>query len=533
MSQEKKDGKLFVFGKDVLDDIRKGSQTVYDAVTLTYGPKGRNVILEKSYGRPVITRDGVTVARESYLEQRAPNQAAQMVIEASETTNRVAGDGTTQTVALTHHLIDLGLNKIAAGVNSMDVKKEIIEDSYKILANLESMKTDVKKGQLVQVASVSSGDENLGQLIAEAVEKVGADGGIVTEKAPIDGIERTYIEGYFIQQGFSAITSGKKELENTYVVVTNKLLSTRIDVMELLNKIGERAHQDQNLPLMSGGQPVPLRDPLRVAFFGDIEGDAYNIILANINQGVFDGTITKTPPMGDMGVQYLEDIALYTGGKAISKGEALSSVDGSYVGRAEKVTCTNVDTTIFGGEAIQEDLDALKATLKDRIKKEEIDAIAEKLKDRLAKIENKVAVFRIGGATDTEREELEFRIEDAIQASRAAAQHGIVTGGGMTLLNLAKTKGIGDLFRNALYNVFKKLVENAALPPDVKLNEALEAPEGFGFNLRESDDLVDLIKAGILDPYLVVEQVVTNAAATAANAVSAGAIITFIDKDEW
>lgn len=526
MSQEKKDGKIFHFDKDALEGIRKGSKVVYDAVTLTYGPKGRNVLIEKSYGRPVITRDGVTVARESYLEDRQANQGAQLVIEASQTTNRVAGDGTTATVALTHQLIDLGLNKVAAGTNPMEVKAEILADSYKILDNLKSMTSDVKKGQLVQVASVSSGDEALGQLIAEAVEKVGADGGLITEKAPIDDVDRTYIEGYFIQSGFTAINSGKKELENPYIVVTNKVITSRVDAIELLQKVGKKAHADQNLAMEQ-----PLQDPLRISFFGEIEGDAYNIILANINQGVFDGTITKTPPMGDMGVQYLEDIALYTGGKAIAKGQALAGVDESYIGKAEKVSCTNVDTTIFGGVGIPEDLAAMKALLKDRIKNEEIDAISEKLKDRLAKLDNKIAVFRIGGATDTEREEKEFRIEDAIQSTKAASQHGVVTGGGITLLRLAETKGIGSLFQTALHNVFKRLIENAALPADVKLNEALSAPDGYGFNLRSSGELVDLVKAGVLDPSLVVEQVVTNAASTAANAVSLGAIITFTDKE--
>lgn len=532
MAQDKRDGKRFLFGNEAREYIRQGSKTVYDAVTLTYGPKGQNVLLEKTYGRPVITRDGVTVARESYLEDRAPNQGAQLVIEASQTTNRVAGDGTTQTVALTHHLIDLGMNKIAAGTNPMEVKQEILEDSYKILDNLKSMTKEVKKGQLVQVAAVSSGDENLGQLIAEAVEEVGADGGLITEKAPIEGVDRTYIEGYFMQQGFTAITSGKKELDNPYVVVTNKLITSKLDAVQLLSKVLDTARKEQGMPAPRPGEPLQLKEPVRIAFFGEFEADAYNIILANINQGIFDGTITKTPPMGDMGVQYLEDIALYTGGKAISKGESLATVDDSYFGKAEKVACTNVDTTIFGGAGVPEDLAAQKEVLRQRIKDEEIDAISEKLRDRLAKLENKIAVFRIGGATDTEREELEFRIEDAIQASRAAAQHGIVTGGGMTLLKLSQTEGIGTLFQAALHNVFKKLMENAALAPDVKLNEALVAPDGHGFNLRASGELVDLVKAGILDPALVVEEVVKNAAVTAANAVSLGAIITFIDKKE-
>lgn len=528
MSQEKKDNKRVIFGEEARNSVLKGAKEMAQAVGMSYGPKGRNVLIEKSYGRPIITRDGVTISKEVYSEVRDENMGMQLLNEAAETTVRNVGDGTTQTVLLTYELLQLGMNKVASGVNPMEVKQEILEDSYKVLDNLETMRKDIKKGQLKQVASVSSGDEALGQLIAEAVETVGPDGGLITEKAPITDVDRTYVNGYYMQQGFTAINSGKKELENPYIVISNKIISSKVDAMELITKIAETAHKDQGINDVT----KPLTEPLRIAFFGEIEGDAYNIFVANITQGVFDGTITKTPPMGDMGVQYLEDLAVYCGGKAIASGESLSKIDESYIGMADKVTCTNVDTTIFGGQAVEEDLNQRKADLKDRIAKEEIDALSEKLKDRLAKLENKIAVFRIGGATDTEREEREFRIEDSIQASRAAASSGVVTGGGMTLLKLSQTKGINDIFVNALQNVFKRLMENAALAPDVKLNEALNAPEGHGFNLRENAELVNLVSSGILDPYLVVKEVVKNASATAANAVSLGAVITFTNKDD-
>lgn len=532
MAQEKKDGKRFIYGKEARAAILAGAKAMYDPVTVTYGPKGQNVILEKTYGRPVITRDGVTVARESYLEAREPNQGAQLVLEASQTTNRVAGDGTTATVALTYHLINLGLQKIEAGVNPMDVKAEIIRDARKIADNLTSQSKKVKPGQLEQVATVSSGDPMLGRLIAEAIEEVGPDGGLITEKAPINDVDRTYVNGYFLQQGFQALAEGKKEIDNPYIVVSSKPINSRIDAVQILNKVGERAHKDQNLPVMQGGQPVPLREPLRIAFFGEFEGEAYSVIVANISQGVFDGTITKTPPMGDMGAQYLEDLAVYCGGRSITAGESLGNIDETFFGRAEKVTATTNETTVFGGDFKEEDLNKRKADLKDRIKTEEIDAISEKLKDRLAKLENKVAVFRIGGATDTEREEKEFRIEDALQSTRAAVQHGVVTGGGITLLKLSQTDGIGDVFKGALREVFKKLVDNAGLSPDVKLAEALDAPSGYGFNLREGGEPVNLVEAGILDPTLVVEEIIKNSASLAAEAVSVGAVGTFIDKED-
>lgn len=528
MSQEKKDNKLLYFGTTVREDLEKGFKSVYKAVTKTYGPKGTNVLIEKTYGRPILTRDGVTVAREVYFSDRSKNMGAQLIVEASQTTNRIAGDGTTATVALTYWLYKLAAEQIAAGKNPMDLRTQILEDSYKILDRLTDLSLPVKKGQLKQVASVSSGDPLLGRLIAEAVEHVGSDGGIITEKAPISDIDREYVEGYYLQQGFPAIEMGKKSLDNPYVVVSSKTMTSAIDALELIQKIALLAHQEQGIE----NPQAPLNQPLRIAFFGEIEGDAYNTIVANIQKGAFDGVVVKTPPMGDMGVQYLEDLAVYTGGKVISQGQSIGEINTDYIGKAGKVTSTVSDTIIFEGEHAKEDLAVRIAEIKDRLKVEEIDALAEKLRDRIAKLENKIARFRIGGATETEKEEKEFRIEDAIQSTRAAASQGVVPGGGSTLLALSTTEGISPLFKDALQNVFKRLLKNANLPAEVKLNEALPAPIGEGFNLRKSDKLVDLVKEGILDPTLVLEQIIKNSASAAGNAITTDCIITFENKDD-
>lgn len=533
MSQTKKDGKLFYFGEDATNAVLAGAKTVYEAVSTTFGPKGKNVLIEKTFGRPVLTRDGVTVAKESYLENREQNQGAQMFIEASEQTNRIAGDGTTGTVVYGYELLKLGHRKVTDdNANPMEVRDEILNDSYKLLSELETMKKDVAKGQLEQVATVSSGDPLLGKLIAEAVEEVGPDGGIVTERAAIEGVDRTYVTGYFLQSGFQAIEAGKKEVESPYIVISAKPITSKMDAIQLLNRIGERAHKDQGLPASQAGQPVPLKDPLNISFFGEFDGDAYNVLVANINAGAFDGTVTKTPPMGELGPQYLEDLAIRTGGKVIQRADNLSSISGDYFGSAGKVTCTTSETTVFEGSGAQEDVDARLSELKDRLKTESLDAVQEKIRDRISKLEGKVAKFRIGGATETEREEKEFRIEDAIQSARAAAQEGVVVGGGTTLLKLSKTEGIGDITRQALRNVFKKLMLNANLPADEKLSEALDAKDGFGFNLRQGGELTDLVKAGVLDPYIVIREVITNASSTAANAVTVGAVICFIDKED-
>lgn len=527
MSQPVKDDKQIIFEDEARAAVLEGARIMYDTVTLTYGPKGKNVLIEKIYGRPTLTRDGVTVAREVYSKERGINMGMQLLEEASQTTNRIAGDGTTATVAVAYNLLKLAMKKIGNGDDPMVVRQQILDDSYKVLDNLKTISKDVVAGQLQQVATVSSGDANLGQLIAEAVEEVGADGGLITEKAPITGVDRKYVNGYFLQQGFTAIASGKKDLDNPYVVITSKLLGSGVDVVELLNKVFTMAYTEQGI---APGQPLP--QPVRIAFFGEIEGDAYNTIVANIQKGVFDGAIVKTPPMGEISVQYLEDLAVYTGGKSLAQGENLSSFDETYVGRADKVTATMTETTVFGGHGAQEDIDNRLQEIKDRLKTEEIDAIAEKLRDRLAKLEGKIAVFRIGGATDTERDEKEFRIEDAIQATKAAANYGVVPGGGATLIALANTEGISDLTKQALEETFKRLVENAGLSGDVELDKMSNAKPGVGYNLRKGSELVDVVAEGILDPTLVVEQTIENAASTAGNAATVGAIITFTDKKE-
>lgn len=526
--QDLKDSKRFYFDNKAKNGILKGSQLMYKAVTTTYGPKGRNVLIEKPYGRPVLTRDGVTVAREVYLKEPEVNTPMQLLLEAAQSTNRIAGDGTTATIALMHNLIKYGLQQVAAGHDPMEVRQQITEDSYKLLDQLDKLSQPVQKGQLQQVATVSSGDDSLGKLISDAVEYVGSDGGIIAERAPISGVEREYVKGYYMQQGFSAIELGKKVLDNPYIIISAKTITSVMDALELVNQIGTWAHDEQGIPY-----DQPLRQPLRIAFFGEIEAEAYNVIVSNIQKGVFDGVIIKTPPMGEMGVQYLEDLATYTSGQVITQGQKISELDSTYLGKAEKVTATTTDCVIFSGQYVQEDFDTRLAEIKDRLKTEEIDAIAEKLQDRIAKLEGKIARFRIGGATDTEKEEKEFRIEDSIQATKAAAAHGVVPGGGVTLVQLSQTPGLSEVFSKALQQTFKKLISNAGLPAEVKLTEVLTAKPGWGINLRKDvGQLVDLVEQGILDPTLVLQEVIKNAASNAGNALTIGTVITFEYKDE-
>lgn len=529
MSQAAKDTKRIIKGDEARKALLEGARLVAETVGVTYGPKGRNVLIEKTYGRPVLTRDGVTVAREVYFRERDVNMGAQAVLEASETTNRIAGDGTSATSILAYSLMKHGVQAIAAGTHPMDIKATLLKDSQTLLDKLDELSATVSEGQLNSVATVSAGDPVLGKLISEAIEYVGPDGGILTEKSPIDTVERKYEDGYYLQSGFTALTVGKKEMINPKVVISTRRLSSAADVLDILNGVA-RTMVDANGQLAS----IP-----RILFVGNIEDAAYLTIVENINQGRLDGIIIKTPPtFGEMGKDLLEDIAILCDCETITDSTNLKNfvkqtehgVSSTFIGSIDKVVASKNDSTLFrakSGETVKDRVDALK----DQLKATTVDAITEKLKDRIAKLEGKIALFKIGAPTETAKEEIEFRVEDAIQATRAAASDGIVPGGGVTLLELSK-QDISDTYREALHDVFKRLLVNANLSAEVKLLEALEAPTGFGYNLREGDELVDVVKAGVLDPTLVVSEVIKNATEVAAGILTTETLLTFVDREE-
>lgn len=526
MAQDAKDTRLMIKGDKARKAILAGAKFSYDSISTTYGPKGANVLVEKPFGRPLLTRDGVTVARETYLKDRAKNMGCQLVLEAAETTNRVAGDGTSATSILMYHLMKHGSQAIAGGVHPMEVKRHLLDDSFILLDELEKLSKPVKKSQLQEVATVSSGDALLGQLIAETIEHVGIDGGIITEKSYVQDVEREYVDGYYLQNGFQALQSGKKELVDPYVIVSSKRLSAASDIVEILTGIA----RVNNLQV---GQ-IP-----KVLFVGNIEESAYNMIVDNINRQTIDGIVIKTPPMfGDMGNQLLEDVAAYSNCEPITESTNLrqfvkqddQSLASPFIGSVNKAVSTHTESTIFADNDTERVKDRIQS-IKDRIEGEISDAVIEKLRDRIAKLEGKIALFRIGGATDTNKEEVEFRVEDAIQATRAAQKSGVVPGGGTTFVELSKLE-ISPIFREALRDTFKKLLINANLPSEVKLNEILSAPAGQGFNLRESDELVDMVKAGILDPTLVIEQVITNASVNAGDALTTDTALIFEDRKD-
>lgn len=522
---EKKQGRILISAEETRKGLLKGAEAVYTAVSTTYGPKGSNVLSEKGFGRPILTRDGVTVSKDVYFSDRLTNMGAQIIIEAAEATNRIAGDGTSATSVLSYYLFDEGVKAINGGSHPMEVKDTIVKDSYKLLDKLDTLVQPVEDEQLEEVATVSVGDPLIGKLIAEALLYVGKDGGIITEKSPIAEIERDYIDGYYVQSGFTALQGGKKELEDPWVIVSSK----RITSVNMVNQIIMKTYAAEGI---RNEEDLQARGKIPTfAFIGEFDEAAYIHITTLINTGRIDGVIIKTPSQfGGMSKELLDDISIYAGCKPITESTRLDELSKEHVGTVDKIVSTKSESTIFSDNET-EGITERVARLKEQIESETVDAVVEKLRDRLAKLEGKICIFKIGGSTETEKEELEFRIEDAINSTRNAYNEGIVAGGGVTLLELSKIEGISPIYQKALVRTFKRLLDNAGLETEVKAREALNAKVGYGFNLRKSDELVDVVKDGVIDPVTVPREVIKNSTSAIGGAITVGASLIFEDKE--
>lgn len=580
----------------------EGAKAAYDAVSTTYGPKGMNVSIEKGFGRPVYTRDGITVLRDTFFSDRSKNIGTQAIMEASESSNRIAGDGSTAVALLSYHTLHNAVQAVRGGMHPMDVSDLLVQDSRVLLEELKKHVIPVKDEKLKDVATVSSGDPLIGQLIAEAILYVGEDGGILTEKAPINEIEREYVDGYYMQSGFTALQAGKKEIEDPFVIISSKRITSGVDAIEILEGV------------MRANNLQPGQIP-RILFVGNFEETAYNTIVNAVNRQQIDAVIIKTPPMyGEYGKFLLSDLALYANCQPITETtkvkEFLRQDNGRYyspyIGTVKKVVASKSESTVFGDNdlitnkgdvaASQENLDKAEkqlkyvqdqaespqrepetpeqkeayqtwhkeingkleqankevesakqalikpitmaqlvanrvAEIKDQLEAEEVPAIAEKLRDRIAKLEGKIALFKIGAPSDTTREEIEFRIEDAINSTRHAYREGIVPGGGVTLLTLSKAD-VSDITRKALRSTFQQLLINANLPSELKLDQALNAKPGYGYNLKKSDKLVDVVKDGVIDPFVVVREVITHAMNIASETIKTGKALVFEDNEK-
>ena len=511
--------------------LKTGVDTLADAVKVTLGPKGRNVVIEKSFGAPVVTKDGVTVAKEIDLEDKVENMGAQMVKEVASKTSDVAGDGTTTATVLAQSIVGEGLKNVTAGANPMDLKRGIDHAVGQVVDFLGKMsKTVSKKEEIAQVGTISANnDSSIGDLIADAMDKVGNEGVITVEEAKstdtyletVEGMQfdRGYLSPYFVTNAESM----ECELESPMILIHEKKISNMKDLLPILEKV-----------VQAGKSLLIIAE--------DIEGEALATLVVNKLRGSFKVAAVKAPGFGDRRKAMMEDIAILTGGTVVSEdqGYKLENATMAYLGEARTVTIDKDNTTIVEGKG---DLDAVKARvneIKVQISNSSSDYDKEKLQERLAKLSGGVAVLNIGSPTEVEMKEKKARVEDALHATRAAVQEGIVPGGGVALLraaNAIKSDGLdGDaalgceLLKNSLQGPARQIVTNAGLEAAVVVNNVLDnKSKSHGFDARE-EKYCDMIKAGIIDPTLVTRTAVQNAASIAGLLLTTEAVIS--DKPE-
>jgi chaperonin GroEL len=525
--------KEILFDQRAREAILKGVNTLADAVKVTLGPKGRNVVIEKSFGSPTITKDGVTVAKEIELENKFENMGAQMVKEVASKTSDVAGDGTTTATVLAQAIYREGSKLVAAGHNPMDIKRGIDKAVESVVAQLKKLSKPTKDHkEIAQVGIISAnGDATIGNIIAEAMEKVGKEGVITVEEAK--GLETTLdvVEGMQFDRGYLSpyfVTDPERMeaiLEDAYILINEKKISNMKDLLPLLEQIAR------------SGKPL-----LIVA--EDVEGEALATLVVNKLRGTLHVCAVKAPGFGDRRKAMLEDIAILTGGKMIAEelGLKLEQVTLKELGRAKRITIDKDNTTIVDGGGKKADIEARVKTIRAQIEETTSDYDREKLQERLAKLVGGVAVINVGAATETEMKEKKARVEDALHATRAAVEEGIVPGGGVAYLRCLKALGevkvtegekFGlDLVRRALEEPIRQIAENGGLEGSIVVNKVKESKEvPFGFNAA-TGEYEDLVKAGVIDPTKVSRTALQNASSVASLMLTTMAMIAEKPKEE-
>lgn len=519
------------FDIDVRKKMENGVDKLADTVKVTLGPKGRNVVLDKSYGAPLITNDGVTIAKEIELEDRFENMGAQLVKEVATKTNDIAGDGTTTATVLAQALVNEGMKNVAAGANPIILRKGMKKASDAAVAFLEEMSHPVTgKEHIAKVAAISSGNEEVGEMIADAMEKVGENGVITIEESRTMKTEIDVVEGMQFDHGYlSGYMCDDKEkmvanMQNPYILMTDKKISNIQDILPILENI-----------MRSGQELLILAD--------DVEGEALTTLIVNRLRGTLKVVAVKAPGFGDNRKEMLQDIAALTGGQVIldDLGLQLKDTTMEILGRAKSVKVTKDTTTIVGGEGNKADIEERIAGLKRQIAETKSDYDKDKLMDRVAKLGGGVAVIRVGAATETEMKEAKYRMEDAMNATKAAVAEGIISGGGSAYIHaqkkvyeLAETltgdekTGAGIVAR-ALEAPLYAIAENAGLEGAVIVNKVKESEPGIGFDaIRET--YVDMMKEGIIDPVKVTKNALTNAVSVAATLLTTEAAVADIKE---
>ena len=520
--------KQILFGEEARRALGRGVDALADAVKVTLGPKGRNVVLDKKFGAPTITNDGVTIARDIELEDPFENMGAQLVKEVATKTNDVAGDGTTTATLLAQAMVREGMRNVAAGANPMVLKKGIEMAVDTLVDEIKKKAKTVKGDDVAQVATISSADETIGKLIADAMSKVGKDGVITSEESKTMKTELKVVEGMQFDRGYISpymVTDADKMeavLKDPYILITDRKISTISDILPILEEV-----------VKQGKELVIIAE--------DLDGEALATLVVNKLRGTFKALAVKAPGFGDRRKAMLEDIAILTGGTVISEelGRKLDSVTIADLGHAAQVRATKDETTIVDGVGDKKAIAARVEQIKKQVAETTSDFDREKLQERLAKLSGGVAVIEIGAATEVEMKDKKLRIEDALNATRAAVEEGIVAGGGTTFVDILPAldalKAEGDvqtgidIVKRAIEEPVRQIANNAGLEGSVVVEEVKKAGKGKGFNAL-TGQYEDMIKAGIVDPAKVVRSTLQNAASIAAMVLTTETLVA--DKPE-
>ncbi|MBO1220143.1 chaperonin GroEL [Mammaliicoccus sciuri] len=519
------------FSEDARRSMLAGVDKLANAVKVTLGPKGRNVVLDKKFTSPLITNDGVTIAKEIELQDPYENMGAKLVAEVANQTNDVAGDGTTTATVLAQAMIQEGLKNVTSGANPVGIREGIDKAVKVALEELHNISQPVeKKEEIAQVGSISAADEEIGKFISEAMEKVGNDGVITIEESKGFSTELEVVEGMQFDRGYTSpymVTDSDKmiaELENPYILITDKKISSFQDILPILEKI------------LQTNRPI-----LIVA--DDVDGDALTNLVLNRLRGTFTAVAVKAPGFGDRRKAMLDDLAILTGGQVITDdlGLDLKETTLDMLGEAGKVQVTKDDTTIVEGQGDSVNIDARVGQIKAQIEETTSDFDRTKLQERLAKLAGGVAVIKVGAATETELKERKLRIEDALNSTRAAVEEGIVAGGGTALVSIynkvAEVEAKGDvqtgvnIVLKALEAPLRQIVENAGLEGSIIVEKLKNADEGIGYNAA-TDEWVNMLDAGIVDPTKVTRSALQNAASVAAMFLTTEAVVADIPEEE-
>ena len=520
------------YGAEARAALESGVNQLADTVRVTLGPKGRNVVLDKSFGAPLITNDGVTIAKEIELEDAFENMGAQLVKEVATKTNDVAGDGTTTATVLAQAMVNEGMKNLAAGANPIILRKGMKKATECAVASIEKMSSKVNgKEHIARVAAISAGDEEVGQLVADAMEKVSGDGVITIEESKTMLTELDLVEGMQFDRGYisayMATDMDKMEatLDNPYILITDKKISNIQEILPLLEQI-----------VQSGAKLLIIAE--------DVEGEALTTLIVNKLRGTFNVVAVKAPGYGDRRKAMLEDIAILTGGQVISSELGLELKDATLdqLGRAKSVKVQKENTVIVDGEGDKEAINARIAQIKNQVEETTSDFDKEKLQERLAKLAGGVAVIRVGAATETEMKEAKLRLEDALAATRAAVEEGIISGGGSAYIHAAKEvakladtmdgdeRTGANIVLKALEAPLFHIAANAGLEGSVIINKVRESEVGTGFEALK-EEYVDMVSAGILDPAKVTRSALQNATSVASTLLTTESVVANMKED--